>query len=50
MCVLQHSNGLCVISLAPGHPILYNKLTVSKVEFRKQILQSKMSGKKKLGE
>lgn len=46
--VLQHSNGLCVVSLAAGHPIIAQQKKVVAVNFRHGCVSSKPSGKKKL--
>ena len=29
VCILRHSNRLCIITLAPSHPVIKNKATVS---------------------
>jgi len=51
--ILLHSNGICVLTLAPSHPILTNKLKVSKVDFQvsKKVnrLQNSVRGKGKKG-
>merc|ERR1719167_943050 len=31
--VLNHSNKICLITLAPSHPVLANKLKINKVNF-----------------
>lgn len=49
--VLIHSNKLCVITLAPSHPIVKNKVKVKSVDFQisKNVnrLDNKTSGKRK---
>mmetsp|Transcript_3256 Transcript_3256/g.9938 ORF Transcript_3256/g.9938 Transcript_3256/m.9938 type:complete len:193 (+) Transcript_3256:72-650(+) len=48
--VLQHSNGLCVVGLAPSHPVRTSAVKRPlKVTFRDGILSNKPSGKKKIG-
>ena len=51
--VLNHSNKICLITLAPTHPVIANKLRVSKVNFEvsKKIdrKSNKTSGKSKKG-
>ena len=51
--VLNHSNKICLISLAPTHPVIVNKLRVNKVNFEvsKKIdrKSNKTSGKSKKG-
>lgn len=53
MCVLVHSNRVCVLTLAPTHPILQGKQTVQTVNFRisgeTNRLDNKASGKLKKG-
>ena len=53
MCVLVHSNRVCVLALAPTHPILKNKKTVENVNFQispeTNRLDNKASGKLKKG-
>jgi len=51
--ILLHSNGICVLTLAPSHPILANRLTVENVDFqvskRVNRLQNAVKGKGKKG-
>lgn len=51
--VLNHSNKICLITLAPSHPILKNKLAIRKVNFEvsKKVdrKSNKTSGKSKKG-
>jgi len=51
--VLNHSNKICLITLAPSHPILANKLQIKKVNFEvsKKVdrKSNKTSGKSKKG-
>ena len=51
--VLNHSNKICLITLAPTHPVIANKLKVNKVNFEvsKKIdrKSNKTSGKSKKG-
>ena len=51
--VLNHSNKICLITLAPSHPVLANKLEIKKVNFEvsKKVdrKSNKTSGKSKKG-
>jgi hypothetical protein len=51
--VSVHSNGLCVIGVAPSHPMLQSPLSVKAVSFRshdgKKLGEIKVSGKHKTG-
>jgi len=51
--VLNHSNKICLITLAPSHPVLANKLVIKKVNFEvsKNVdrKSNKTSGKSKKG-
>lgn len=51
--VLNHSNKICLITLAPTHPVLANKLVIKKVNFEvsKKVdrKSNKTSGKSKKG-
>jgi len=51
--VLNHSNKICLITLAPSHPILANKLNIKRVNFEvsKKVdrKSNKTSGKSKKG-
>jgi len=51
--LLVHSNKICLITLAPSHPILAENLTVSSISFQANDscnrLNNKVSGKKKSG-
>ncbi|XP_064648649.1 protein Abitram-like [Lineus longissimus] len=53
MCVLSHSNRLCIITIAPSHPLLLNKKTVTKVDFQVKpgtnLLDNAPKGKYKRG-
>uniref|UniRef100_A0AAY5LB46 Protein Abitram n=1 Tax=Esox lucius TaxID=8010 RepID=A0AAY5LB46_ESOLU len=52
-CVLQHSNRICVITLAESHPILQNGNTIKSINYQISAgcsrLQNKVSGKSKRG-
>ncbi|XP_062518070.1 protein Abitram-like [Corticium candelabrum] len=53
-CVLQHSNRMCVLCLAPSHPIVCNKdVQVTKVDYkvtnRLDRTKNKVVGKRKKG-
>ncbi|KAM4688982.1 protein Abitram [Discoglossus pictus] len=52
-CVLQHSNRICVITLAECHPLLQNGKTIKKINYQISAncsrLQNKVSGKSKRG-
>eukprot|EP01113_Clastostelium_recurvatum_P041271 TRINITY_DN6529_c0_g1_i1.p1 TRINITY_DN6529_c0_g1~~TRINITY_DN6529_c0_g1_i1.p1 ORF type:complete len:201 (-),score=31.12 TRINITY_DN6529_c0_g1_i1:192-770(-) len=50
--VNQHTNGICVVGVAPGHPIIAEKKRVKKVNFditNKSRLDNKVVGKGKKG-
>lgn len=51
--ILQHSNGICVLTLADSHPILAEKKTVDCVNYQVTMklnrLQNKVIGKNKRG-
>ena len=51
--VLNHSNKICLITLAPSHPVIANKLVVKKVNFEvsKKVdrKSNKTTGKSKKG-
>ena len=51
--ILLHSNGICVLTLAPSHPILTDRLTPTTVDFqvskRVNRLQNSVKGKGKKG-
>ena len=48
--VLQHSNGLCVVCLAPSHPLrAAGASRPVEVRFRGELASKKPSGKKKIG-
>jgi len=48
--VLQHSNGLCVVCLAPSHPLRApGAARPVEVRFRGDLASKKPSGKKKIG-
>lgn len=51
LCFLVHSNRLCVITLAPSHPIVRDKIKIEKIDFQvsKNVnrLENKTSGKRK---
>ncbi|XKL64955.1 hypothetical protein PGB90_005041 [Kerria lacca] len=50
-CVLIHSNRLCVITLAPSHPIVRDKVKINNIDFQisKNVnrLENKACGKRK---
>jgi hypothetical protein len=46
-CVARHHNGICVVCLAPEHPILSRNLEVVRVDFRAGLRP--VQGKKKRG-
>ncbi|TKS88489.1 Protein Simiate [Collichthys lucidus] len=52
-CILQHSNRLCVITLADTHPILQNGRTIKSINYQISNgcsrLNNKVSGKSKRG-
>ncbi|XP_072179656.1 protein Abitram-like [Diadema setosum] len=52
-CILQHSNKICVIALARGHPILRDKHLVDQVDFQvspnTNRIDNKVIGKSKKG-
>eukprot|EP00064_Thunnus_orientalis_P014062 superscaffoldBa00002393_g14103 len=52
-CILQHSNRLCVITLAETHPVLQNGRTVKNINYQISNgcsrLNNKVSGKSKRG-
>lgn len=52
-CVLQHSNRICVITLAESHPVLQNGKTIQNISYQISTncsrLQNKVSGKFKRG-
>ncbi|KAI0231520.1 Protein Abitram [Lamellibrachia satsuma] len=52
-CVLMHSNRICVITLAPSHPILDEGKSVTQVNFKVNAhmdrLNNKVTGKAKKG-
>ncbi|XP_068003590.1 protein Abitram isoform X2 [Melanerpes formicivorus] len=52
-CVLQHSNRICVITLAEAHPLLQSGKTIKNVNYQISAncsrLQNKVSGKSKRG-
>ncbi|XP_041102370.1 protein Abitram-like [Polyodon spathula] len=52
-CVLQHSNRICVITLAESHPILQNGRQIKSINYQISAncsrLQNKVSGKSKRG-
>ena len=50
--VYQHHNGLCIVGLAPSHPIFQLNLTIDHIDFQigdKDRSQTKVRGKKKKG-
>lgn len=53
ICILEHSNRICVITLARSHPIVALKKSVAKVDFQADAktnrLDNKVSGKLKHG-
>jgi len=46
MYVHQHPNGLCIVGLAPSHPIVFRKLSVNEFKF---LQTTQFSGKHKRG-
>ncbi|KAM9096860.1 protein Abitram isoform X1 [Sarcophilus harrisii] len=52
-CILQHSNRICVITLAESHPLLQNGKTIKSINYQISAncsrLQNKVSGKFKRG-
>ncbi|XP_071961731.1 protein Abitram-like [Antedon mediterranea] len=52
-CILKHSNRVCLLTLAPSHPIVKNTKTVKNVDFqvssKMNRLDNKVSGKSKKG-
>ncbi|KAG5842650.1 protein Abitram [Anguilla rostrata] len=52
-CILQHSNRICVITLAESHPILQKKKRIQSINYQISAgcsrLQNKVSGKSKRG-
>ncbi|XP_010212622.1 PREDICTED: protein Simiate [Tinamus guttatus] len=52
-CVLQHSNRICVITLAEAHPLLQNGKAIKSINYQISAncsrLQNKVSGKSKRG-
>ncbi|XP_068090683.1 protein Abitram [Hyperolius riggenbachi] len=52
-CILQHSNRICVVTLAECHPALQNGKTISSINYQISAncsrLQNKVSGKSKRG-
>ncbi|XP_041664179.1 protein Abitram [Cheilinus undulatus] len=52
-CILQHSNRICVVTLAHTHPILQNGRTIKGINYQISNgcsrLQNKVSGKSKRG-
>ncbi|KAL8577016.1 hypothetical protein ACOMHN_065620 [Nucella lapillus] len=52
VCILTHSNKICIVTLAPSHPVLAGKKEVTKVNFNvggANRLDNKTSGKSKRG-
>uniref|UniRef100_A0A8C5WCN3 Protein Abitram n=1 Tax=Leptobrachium leishanense TaxID=445787 RepID=A0A8C5WCN3_9ANUR len=52
-CILQHSNRICVVTLAACHPLLQNGKTIQSISYQISAncsrLQNKVSGKSKRG-
>ncbi|NP_001004966.1 protein Abitram isoform X1 [Xenopus tropicalis] len=52
-CILQHSNRICIITLAECHPLLQNGKTIKTISYQISAncsrLQNKVSGKSKRG-
>jgi hypothetical protein len=52
-CLHVHSNGVCVLSIAPTHPMLQPPLRVTEIAYRthdaKNLMQTSVRGKKKAG-
>uniref|UniRef100_H2Y7P9 Protein Simiate n=1 Tax=Ciona savignyi TaxID=51511 RepID=H2Y7P9_CIOSA len=53
VCILRHSNRICLVTLAPTHPILTNKSKIKSVSFKVteklDRSQNSVSGKRKRG-
>ncbi|KAF2069630.1 hypothetical protein CYY_009047 [Polysphondylium violaceum] len=45
--VNQHSNGLCIIGIAPSHPVLTKEIV--KIDFRENLLNNEVQGTRKKG-
>jgi Glycine cleavage system H protein (lipoate-binding) len=52
-CILFHSNRICLVTLAPSHPVLKNKKEINKIDFQVSAnvdrMKNKVSGKGKHG-
>ncbi|KRZ18394.1 Uncharacterized protein T11_3682, partial [Trichinella zimbabwensis] len=40
ICILQHPNGICIVCLAPTHPLLRYKAEICSIEFRAEKQQA----------
>nr|XP_002124373.1 protein Simiate-like [Ciona intestinalis] len=53
VCILRHSNSICLITLAPTHPVIENKCRITSISFKVtdklDRLQNSVSGKRKRG-
>jgi len=53
ICVLVHSNKLCVITVAPSHPLISKKKKIKSIDFqitgKLNRLENKVTGKRKKG-
>ncbi|XP_052095139.1 protein Abitram-like isoform X1 [Mytilus californianus] len=52
LCILTHSNRICIITLAPSHPVVRDKKTIKQISFKVggvDRLNNKVSGKGKRG-
>ncbi|XP_076461625.1 protein Abitram-like [Babylonia areolata] len=52
ICILSHSNKICIVTLAPSHPVLAKRKVVTHVNFKvggADRLDNKTSGKSKRG-
>ncbi|XP_052095141.1 protein Abitram-like isoform X3 [Mytilus californianus] len=50
LCILTHSNRICIITLAPSHPVVRDKKTIKQISFKVggvDRLNNKVSGKGK---
>lgn len=51
-CILFHSNRICLVTIAPSHPIIKENKTIEKIDFTTENvdrLKNKVSGKGKRG-
>ncbi len=45
----MHSNRLCVVGVAPYHPLVRDKLRISSIEIPQHMTDNRVTGKKKKG-